>query len=209
MPHVATRLFAVAVAGALLNVFPAAAQQAELSPIRGTIESVDGSVVTVKSRDGSDLKLRTPDNVQVRGMSRIALSDIKTGSFVGVAGMPQEDGSQKALSILLFPDGLPPAVRSELEGFRPYDLRPNSTMTNASLDQVVAANDGHKLTLKYKGGEKTIIVAPETPVVTLVPGDRSELKTGAKIIASTLRKDDGTYDAPRFLVGRDGLVPPM
>lgn len=209
MPSIVTGLFSAAIVCALLNVLPAAAQQPELAPIRGTIGSVDGSVVTIKSRDGSDLKLQIPDDVQVRGLTKIALSDIKSGSFVGVAGMPEKDGAQKALSILLFPEALPQAVRAELEGSRPWDLRPGSTMTNASLDQMVTANDGHKLTLRYKGGEKTIIVAPETPVVTLVPGDRSELKAGAKVIASTIEKGDGTYDAPRFLVGRDGLTPPM
>jgi hypothetical protein len=209
MPNTVARFFSATIACALLNVLPATAQQQELAPIRGTIESVDGSVVTIKSRNGSDLKLHIPDDVQVRGLSSIALSDIKSGSFIGVAGMPQEDGTQKALSVLLFPEVLPQAVRGELEGSRPWDLRPDSTMTNASLDQMVTANDGHKLTLKYKGGEKTIIVTPETPIVTLVPGDKSELKAGAKVIASTLKKGDGTYDAPRFLVGRDGLTPPM
>jgi hypothetical protein len=82
-------------------------------------------------------------------------------------------------------------------------------MTNASLDQMVTANDGYRLTLKYRGGEKTIVVAPDTPIVTLVAGDRSELRPGAQVIASTLKNSDGTYDAPRFLVGRDGLAPPM
>jgi len=209
MPNILAGLFSATIAGALLNGLPAAAQQPELSPLRGTIESVDRSLVTIKSRDGSDLKLHVPDDVQVRGMTSVALSDVKSGSFIGVAGMPQEDGTQKALSVLLFSEVLPQAVRGELEGFRPWDLRPDSTMTNASLDQMVTANDGHRLTLKYRGGEKTIIVAPGTPIVTLVPGDKSELKVGAKVIASTLKRGDGTYDAPRFLVGRDGLTPPM
>jgi hypothetical protein len=209
MPHVATRLLATAVSCVLLNVLPAIAQQPELSPLRGTIESVDGSLVTIKSRDGSDLKLHVPDDVQVRGLTSVALSQIKPGSFVGVAGLPQADGTQKALSVLLFPEALPQAVRGELEGFRPWDLRPDSTMTNASLDRIVTATDGHRLTLTYKGGEKTVIVTPQTPIVILVPGDKSELKIGAKILASTFKKGDGTYEAPRFLVGRDGLTPPI
>jgi hypothetical protein len=114
-----------------------AAAQRRSCPARGTIESVDRSLVTIKSRDGADLKLHVPDDVQVRGMTGVALSDVKSGSFIGVAGMPQEDGTQKALSVLLFPEALPQVVRGELEGFRPWDLRPDSTMTNASLDQMV------------------------------------------------------------------------
>jgi len=209
MFNVTARLFTATIACALLNVLPATAQQPQLSPLRGTIESVEGSVVTIKSRDGKDLKLISPDNVVVRGVVKISLPDIKPGSFIGVAGMPQEDGSQKALSVMLFPEALPQALRNELEGSSPYDLRPNSTMTNAALDKMVLVNDGNKLTVKYKGGEKTIIVTAETPIVALVPGDKSELKAGAKILASTLKKADGSYDAPRFLVGRDGLTPPM
>jgi hypothetical protein len=208
MPGIGIRLLSASLACALSSVLPAAAQQPQLAPLRGTIESVS-DVVTIKARDGSDLTLHAPFDVQVRGLVRIALSDVKIGSFVGVAGMPQSDGTQTALSVLLFPESLPKAVRDELEGFGPWDLRPSSTMTNASLDQVVTVNDGHRLTLKYKGGEKTIVVTNETPVVAIVPGDKSELTPGAKVIASTLRRADGTYDAPRFLVGRDGLTPPM
>jgi hypothetical protein len=205
MTNITTKLFAATIAVALLNAVPASAQQPQVSRIRGTIESVDGSTLTVKSRDGSELKLHTPDNVGVTGIAKIALSDIKSGAYIGVAAMPQEDGTQKALSVHLFPE----AMRGTAEGFRPWDLRPNSTMTNASVDQMVTANDGNKLTLKYKDGEKTIIVPPETPIVSLVQGDKSELKAGAKIIAFVSKKDDGSYDAPRFFVGRDGLTPPM
>src|SRR5258708_5048497 len=106
MSNPATRLLAAGIACIFLNGVAASAQQAELSPIRGTIESVDGPVITIRSRDGLDLKLHTPDDVQVRGMTRIALSDVKSGSYVGVAAMPQEDGTQQALSVLLFPEAL-------------------------------------------------------------------------------------------------------
>jgi hypothetical protein len=205
MSKLTVKLFAATIAVALLNAVPAFAQQPQVSRIRGTIESVDGSTVTMKSRDGSVLKLNAPDNVRVTGVVKISMADIKSGAYIGVAAMPQPDGSQKALSVHLFPE----AMRGTAEGFTPWDLRPNSTMTNASVDQMVTANDGDKLTLKYKDGEKTIIVPPETPIVSLVPGDKSELKAGAKIIAFASKKDDGSYDAARFFVGRDGLMPPM
>jgi hypothetical protein len=183
--------------------------QAQQSPvpsrIRGTIERADGPLLTVKARDGSDVQLRVPDNVSVSGIERITLGDIKPGTFIGVAAMPQADGSQKALSVHLFPE----SMRGTGEGFRPWDLRPNSTMTNATVDQRVTANDGEHLTVKYKGGEKTVVVTPETPIVTYAPGNVSELVPGAKIIAFVNRKGDGSLEAPRIGVGRNGLAPPM
>lgn len=186
-------------------VCPAPAQQPQPSRIRATIDSVDGNTLAVTARDGTHLTLRTPDNVQVSGIVKIALSDIKAGDYIGVAAMPQADGSQKALSVHLFPE----AMRGTAEGFRPWDLRPNSTMTNATVDQTVESNDGQRLTLKYKDGEKIVMVTPETPIVTYVPGDRADLKAGAKIIALATRNEDGSLTAPRISVGKDGLTPPM
>lgn len=206
MPSSRILLFAAAVALTVLPALrPAPAQQPQPTRIRATIDSVDGTTLAVTSRDGAHLTLRTPDNLQVSGLVRIALSDIKPGAYIGVAAMPQADGSQKALSVHLFPE----AMRGTGEGFRPWDLRPNSTMTNATVDQTVESNDGHQLTLKYKGGEKVVIVTPETPIVTYVPGDRADLKAGAKIIAFATRNEDGSLTAPRISVGKDGLTPPM
>jgi hypothetical protein len=120
--------------------------------------------------------------------------------------MPQSDGSQKAVEIHIFPEPL----RGVGEGHRPWDLVPNSTMTNATVAQMVKGVEGNEITLKYKDGEKKILVTPETAIVTFVPGDRSELKPGAKIfIAAANKKDDGTLEAASVSVGRDGLTPPM
>jgi hypothetical protein len=182
-----------------------AQQPAGPTRVRGTIEKVDGPMLTVKSRDGSEMQLRVPANVSVSGIVRIALSEVKPGAYIGVAALPQADGSQKALSVHIFPENM----RGTAEGFRPWDLRPNSTMTNATVDQRVTANDGEHLTMKYKDGEKTVVVPPETPVVTYVPGTAAELVPGAKIIANLVRKEDGVLEAPRISVGRDGLTPPM
>ncbi|MGO4712270.1 hypothetical protein [Bradyrhizobium sp. 2TAF24] len=206
MPSSRVLLFATALGLAMLPaVCPAPAQQPQPSRIRATIDSVDGNTLAVTARDGTHLTLRTPDNVQVSGIVKIALSDIKAGDYIGVAAMPQADGSQKALSVHLFPE----AMRGTAEGFRPWDLRPNSTMTNATVDQTVESNDGQRLTLKYKDGEKIVMVTPETPIVTYVPGDRADLKAGAKIIALATRNEDGSLTAPRISVGKDGLTPPM
>ena len=174
--------------------------------VRGTIERVEGQTLVVKSREGTELKVALADNALVVAIVKASLSDIKRGSFVGVTGMPQADGSQKAVEVHIFPE----AMRGTGEGHRPWDLRPESTMTNANVEQTVAGVDGHTLTLKYKDGEKKIIVVPETAIVTYVPGDKSELKPGVKIfIAAANKQPDGTLQAPRVNFGKDGLTPPM
>ena len=186
---------------------PAAwAQQPPTVRIRGSIEAVDGSLLTVKSREGTDMKVRLTDNVAVFGVANIAMSEIKPGSYIGVSAMPEPDGTQKALAVHIFPE----AQRGVAEGFRPWDLRPNSTMTNATVAQTVASTDGQTILVKYKDGEKKVVVPPGTPIVTFLPGDKSELKPGAKIIIfGATRKDDGTLEANRVNVGRDGITPPM
>jgi hypothetical protein len=175
--------------------------------IRGTIEAVDGPTIIVKSRDGQTRhQVRLTDNVAVRGIIKAALTDIKENSFIGVTGMPQADGTQKAIEIHVFPE----VLRGTGEGHRAWDLMPNSTMTNATVAQVVKGVEGDEIALKYKDGEKKIHVAPDTVIVTYVPGDRSELKPGAKIfIAAANKKEDGTLEAAAVSVGRDGITPPM
>jgi len=182
------------------------AQQPQPVRIRGSIESVDGAMLTIKTRDGDERKVHLSDNVAVTGITKTTLADIKPGSYIGVTGQPQPDGTQKAIAIHIFPE----AMRGTGEGFRPWDLRPNSTMTNATVDQKVEATDGQTLTVKYKDGQKKVTVTPETPIVTFVPGNRAELKAGAKIIImGANKKDDGTFETSRINVGLDGLTPPM
>ena len=190
---------------ALVLAAPSSAQQASPSRVRGTIESVDGDTLAVKSRSGEDVTLHMTGDLRVVGIARIALSDIKIGSFIGTTTVPSPDGSQNAVEVHVFPE----AMRGTGEGSRPYDLRPNSTMTNATVQQTVAGNDGHTLVIKYKDGEKKVVVAPDTPVVTYVPADRSDLKAGAKIIAFMKKLPDGSFETSRVSVGRDGLAPPM
>jgi hypothetical protein len=201
------RVFGLAGAALLLATSAAFAQQSPPVRVRGTVESVDGAVLSVKSRDGQTVyKVRLADNAAVRGVIKAALTDIKENSYIGVTGMPQSDGSQKAVEIHIFPD----ALRGTGEGFRPWDLLPNSTMTNATVATMVKGVSGDEITLKYKDGEKKIVVTPETVIVTYVPGNKDELKPGAKIfIAGANKKDDGTLEAASVSVGRDGLTPPM
>jgi hypothetical protein len=182
------------------------AQQPPTVRIRGTIEVVDGPVLSIKSRDGTDMTVRVTDNVAVFGVAATELSEIKQGSYIGVTAMPEPDGTQKAIAVHIFPEN----QRGAAEGFRPWDLRANSTMTNATVAETIEGADGQQILVKYKDGEKKVVVPPGTPIVTFVAGDKSELKPGAKIIIfGAAKKDDGTLEAARVNVGRDGIMPPM
>jgi len=182
------------------------AQQAPAVRIRGTIESVDGSMLGIKTREGTDVKVRMTDNVAVFAVVKTELSEIKEGSYIGVTAMPEPDGTQKAIAVHIFPEN----QRGAAEGFRPWDARANSTMTNATVAQTVKGTDGQNIMVKYKDGEKKVVVPPDTPIVTFVASDKSEVKPGAKlIIFGAAKKDDGTLEANRVNVGRDGVTPPM
>ncbi len=184
----------------------AIAQQAPSpSRIRGTIEKVEGDMLEVKSRSGDEVKLHMAGDTSIAGITKTSLSDIKVGSFIGTTTVPGPDGSQQAVEVHVFPENM----RGTGEGSRAWDLRPNSTMTNATVSESVVGNDGHTLLVKYKGGEKKVVVPDQTPVVTYVPGDKSDLKVGAKLIAFVKQLPDGSFEASRISVGRDGLTPPM
>ena len=196
----------VVVAMVAASSFYAIAQQPPTpSRVRGTIEAVDGDVLSVKSRSGEDVKLHMTGDIRVVGIAKISLSDIKVGSFIGTTTVPGPGGTQNAVEVHVFPENM----RGTGEGSRPYDLRPNSTMTNATVAESVAGNDGNTLRVTYKNGEKKVVVSPNTPVVTYVPADKSDLKAGAKVIAALKRLPDGSFETDRVSVGRDGLTPPM
>jgi len=193
--------FALLFAGSMV-----VAQAPETVRVRGTVESVDGQMLTVKTRDGATLKMKPADNVLVLAVVKAPLTDVKQGGFIGVTGMPQPDGSQKAVEIHIFPE----AMRGTGEGFRPWDLMPSSTMTNANVDSEVASVDGKTLVLKYKDGEQKIIVPADVVVVTYVPATVADLKPGEKIFVAAAKKlPDGTLEAPRITVSRNGVNPPM
>ena len=195
----------VAVAIIASSSIPALAQQPPPSRVRGAIEAVDGDILSVKSRSGEDVTLHMTTDIRVVGIAKIPLSDIKVGSFIGATTVPGADGSQNAVEVHVFPE----TMRGTGEGSRPYDLSPNSTMTNATVAESVAGNDGHTLLVKYKDGEKKVVVGPDTPVVTYVPAERSKLKAGAKVIAFFKKLPDGSFEANRISVGLNGLTPPM
>ena len=183
----------------------ASAQDAPPVRVRGTIERVDGAVYIVKARDGAELKITAAEKPQIAGIVKASLSDIKQGSFVGVTAMPEADGNLTAVEVHIFPE----AMRGTGEGHYPWDLQPKSTMTNANVEDVVTAVNGRTLALKYKDGEKKILVSPTTPIVTYVPGDANDLKPGAKVFIIAVKQPDGTLQGRAWRIGRDGLTPPM
>jgi hypothetical protein len=195
----------LALAGAILAASCAAAT-AQTVRVRGTIEKAEGNVLILKSSDGAELKLTLAENAMIVAVVKASMAEIKEGTFLGSAAMPQPDGSQKALEVHIFPE----QMRGTGEGHRPYAPVPNSTMTNgAASGATVAGVDGSTMVVvKYKDGEKKIVVPPNAPILRYEIGNKSDLKAGARftVLAAT-KKPDGTLEANRINVGRDGVVP--
>ena len=180
----------------------AAAQAPQMVRVRATLENVSVPMLTAKARDGAEMKIKLADNAPVNEVVKASLSDIKADSYIAVTAMPQPDGSQKAVAILIFPE----AMRGVGEGFRPWDLEPNSTMTNATVAEQVAGTDGQTVTVKYKDGDKKILVTPATIIVTYKKSAASDLKAGQKIFVAAAKKlDDGTLEAPNVAYGDVGV----
>lgn len=194
-------LFKMTVASAFALLFAtsiAIAQTPQVVRVRATIESVDGSMLTAKSRDGFEMKIKLADNAPVNEVVKVPLSDVKPTSYVAVTAMPQPDGSQKATAIIIFPE----AMRGVGDGHRPWDYVPNSTMTNGAVDSSVASINGEKLVVKYKDGEKTVLVTPETLIATYAKKSLADLKPGEKIFIAATKKDpNGTLEAPNVSFG--------
>jgi hypothetical protein len=209
MPKISSWMMRALLASfAMISVLASAAwaQQPPTVRIRGTIESIDGKTMSIKTREGTDVKVNMTDDISVIGIAKTSLSEIKPGSYIGVSALPQPDGSQKAFAIHIFPE----AMRGAAEGHRPWDQRPNSTMTNATVAQTVTTVDGQVIDVKYKDGEKKVVVPPDAAIVAFVAGEKSEIKPGAKVIIfGAMKKDDGSLEANRIGIGRDGIAPPM
>ena len=195
----------IILAGAFVAVSLAAAsaQQAATVRVRGTIEKVDGNTLTLKTSDG-EAKLTLTGNAQVVAVLKASMADIKENTFLGSAAMPQPDGTQKALEVHIFPE----AMRGTGEGHRPFTT-PGSTMTNGtSAGATVTSTDGSAIKVKYKDGEKVIVVPPNVPIVRYEIGGPADLKVGAAFtVTAATKKPDGTLEAARINVGRDGVVP--
>jgi len=201
-----SRITRILLAGAALFAALAAstlAQQPQTVRVRGPIEAVDGSTLTVKAGEAGNATVKLAENAVVYGVVKATLADIKPGAFIGVGATPQADGSQRAIQVIIFAEPL----RGTGEGHRPWD-RPNTTMTNATVDTTVAGVDGQVVMVKYKDGEKKVVVGPDAVIRAYLMGSKDELRPGANInITRATKKPDGTFEADRVNVGRDGVVP--
>jgi hypothetical protein len=179
---------------------------AENVRVRGTIVSLDGSTLTVKTREGPDAALALKPEWKVTGVAKASVEDIKPGDFVGIASLPAAAGGDAALEVLVFP----PAMKGTGEGSYPWDLKPKSSMTNATVTNAVKDVDGRTLTLSYSGGQEKKIAIPDgVPIVTFAPATEADLKPGATVFVPAQRGDDGSLSTGRIVVGTNGVVPPM
>lgn len=198
-----------AIAGLLIAAVSAVAvAQAPANPpvrVRGTVEKLDGQMLTVKSRSGESVNIKLADNYIVVGIAKAGLADITTGKFIGTTSVGERDGALIALEVHIFPE----AMRGTGEGHYDWDLRPSSKMTNANVASVTSMGKDRVMTVQYKGGEKKVLVPADAAVVAFAPAERSELKPGAQVFVNAQRQPDGSLASPRVNVGLNGQVPPM
>ena len=199
------RTFTRFLAVTMFGLVALAAAQTPTQRIRGDVVALDGTTLQVKTRSGEMLTVKLADNFGVSAVVKRDLSAVVPGTFIGTATVPRPDGTLQALEVLIFPE----AARGSGEGHYPWDLQPGSMMTNATVFDVVAVDATRRMTLKYKDGEKIVVVPPDAPIVTFEPGDRAMLVPGAHVMFGAAKQPDGTLTAGRISVGKDGLVPPM
>jgi hypothetical protein len=205
MTTIARRIIGAGAFAVLMTATVAYAQQPQIVRLRGTIESADKQTLAIKTREGATLTMKLPENVGVRGLEKKSVADVKAGSFVGITAMPLPDGMQKVVEVHIFPE----SMRGTGEGHRPWDLMPNSTMTNGNIETAVASADGQELVLKYKDGEKKFIMPPNIEVVMFVPGTTADLKAGEKVFLVAKKLPDGSLEPQFITVGHSGVNPPM
>ncbi len=199
------RAFHVLVLALLVPFAATAWAQASTQRIRGDVVAIEGQKLQVRSRSGEMLTIDLADQYTVTSVVRIAPEAITPGSFVGTAALPQPDGTERALEVLVFPE----SGRGSGEGHYAWDLQPGSMMTNATVAKVVDIDNARRMTLKYKDGENVVTVPPNIPIVTFEPGSREMLRPGAHVMFGATVRPDGSLTATRVSVGKDGLVPPM
>ena len=203
------RLLAICAASALIAInalSPAfAAGPADKVRVRGTVVSVNGDQLKVNSREGNLVTVMLQPGWKVSAVVKASIGDIKPGDFVGIASMPKSEGGDGALEVLI----LPPQLKGMGEGSYGWDLKPNSTMTNATVADAVKSVSGSTVTVNYHGQEKKISIPTGTPVVTLAPATPEDVKPGAVVFVSTDKGADGSLSAAQLIVGKNGVVPPM
>ncbi len=200
-----SRPLLIAVAAASLVLTSEAMAAGTTSNVRGTIEHVGGDTMQVKESNGTSVTVRLAQNAKIASVAKASLSDVKPGTFIGTAAKPQPDGRLQAIEIHIFPE----SMRGTGEGKSAWDAGPGSSMTNGTVGQEVNKVEGNTLTVKYRGGDKSVTVAPSTKVVALVPGDRNDLMPNEKIFIPAATAAGNGFEATRVMVGKDGVVPPM
>ncbi|WP_397448729.1 DUF5666 domain-containing protein [Pseudomonas sp. NA-150] len=200
-------LASAVVAATLLNiglVQAADAPPAQRIGVRGAITALDGDTLKIHTTRGEDVTVNLTKDTQVRGVTLAQISDIKPGSYIGTAAVPGPDGTLKALEVHVFP----PSMAGTGDGHRAFDLTKDSSMTNGSVGDLVTSN-GRTMTVKYKGGEQKVVVPDDVPIVNLVPGDRSLLKPGVKVVLFAQKDAQGNLTAQGVSAGENGITPPM
>ena len=172
--------------------------------VRGEITGVSSDALNVHANSGENVVIHLTNDTKIRAVTLANIEDINPGSYIGSAAIPQEDGTLKALEVHVFP----PELAGSGDGHRPFDLVKGSSMTNGSVGDLVVSN-GRVLTVNYKGGQQKILVPMDVPIVNLMPGDRSLLKVGVKIVTFVTQSADGTLTAQSISAGKDGVTPPM
>jgi hypothetical protein len=210
----ASRTLARALLAASTVIVPAAylavpvaahAETAEQANVRGTIVAFNGNTLKVKTREGKTVDVALAEDAKIAGVAKAAIADVKPGDYVGIASLPKADGGDGALEVLIFP----PAMKGAGEGNHGWDLKPNSSMTNATVANAVKGVDGHTVTVTYQGKEKKIAIPDGTPVVTLAPATMKNLIAGAKVFVPTAKDAKGGLVSHQVVVGANGVVPPM
>ncbi len=200
-----TRTFLIAAAAACVLASAARTQEAATN-VRGTIVNVAGDAMQVKETNGNSVTVHLAQNAKIVAVTKASLADVKPGTFIGTAAMPQPDGRLQAMEIHIFPE----SMRGTGEGNRAWDAGPGSSMTNGTVGQEVNKMEGNTLTVKYRGGDKAVTVTPSTKVVALLPADRNDLKPNEKVfIPAPTPAGNGSFKANRVTIGKDGVAPPM
>lgn len=196
------RLAALLLALACTSAF---AQTNPVVRLRGTIASFTPPQLVIQERNGESVTLVYPKDMRAVEVLPTDVAGIRPGAFIGTAAMLRPDGTLEALEVVVFPE----EAHGSGEGHYPWDLKPDSTMTNATITNLVKSAEGRTLTLRYKDGEKKVVVPPGVPVVTFKPGDRSLLVPGAKVFIIAELQEDDSLVVKRLMAGRNGFQPPM
>jgi len=211
MPHTAAEMSDMSIKTfqfatlALVAALTSTAAFADGVRVRGTVVSLAGDQLLVKSRDGTNVSVTLALGWKAGGIAKASLADIKPGDFVGIASLPNAAGGAGALEVLIFP----PAMRGTGEGSYGWDLKPNSTMTNGAVSEAVQSVEGTTVNVVYHGQSKKIVIAPGTPIVTFAPAVNADVKPGVAVFVPADRADDGKLSTTRVVVGKNGIVPPM